>query len=132
MLADGAARRPSFRRGAAAETRYRAGRDKTYRREVRTLLAARGWRVNAHGNQELCPILPVGAELCRYTYTSIRIYTQYQLPAAKHPLGHPRAPVRGRNDRRGPERRREHRTGARVRPVPVAALSDQPMVRRYQ
>ena len=60
MLADGAARRPSFRRGAAAETRYRAGRDKTYRREVRTLLAARGWRVNAHGNQELGAVPPDG------------------------------------------------------------------------
>ena len=40
--------------------RYRAGRDKTYRREVRTLLAARGWRVNVHGNQELGAVPPDG------------------------------------------------------------------------
>ena len=85
MLTDGAARRPCLpcrrRRGDAAagtppprrrrrvlvrssrrrtSSTYRAGRDKTYRREVRTLLAARGWRVNVHGNQELGAVPPDG------------------------------------------------------------------------
>ena len=53
------------------------------------------------------------------------------LPAAEHPLGHPRAPVRGRNDRRGPERGRQTTSGARIRSCTVAALAHQSMVRRY-
>ena len=75
--------------------------------------------------------LPLGRAIYVGFIRSIQFYTQYQLPAAKHPLGHPRAPIRRRNDRRGPERRGQPTSGARIRSCAVAALSHKSMVRRY-